>query len=493
MLLLAGAIVVVAGLAAAAVTLARPGVHRAGAPAKREPAGRERFDLVGEGHPTGGIRAHIGTTVFPSRLIVLSVPGRAPLLPTRFHVVEDGTAVLGLTVSAAGHVSSLTKAFEPDAPPVSGPRSQYLIRYDSRLPRTENEVELAVAVDGIGAVDLDYAAVSSTASAAGGAAHTSFWTSARGLIAISAIAALLIALALMALLAPRRRSALQRRVGEFTAQTPGTAEPLATPTAPSRLPGLERLLGRLSWWPGFSEQIQIAGFHRPAAELVAIDVMLTVAVSLLIGAAVGAFAITLVLIPLGPFALRALVHQRLRKQRQLFGDQLAPHLEELASAMRAGHGLVAGLVAMVASAAEPSRAEWGRVLADEQLGMPLDIAMRSLAKRMDCDDVEQVALVATLHSRTGGNMAEVLDRVADGVRERADLRRELRALTSQARLSRWVVTALPPALIGVIELIDPAYMRPLLTTTLGIVMLGIALVLLIAGSMVMRAVTEIKV
>jgi tight adherence protein B len=183
----------------------------------------------------------------------------------------------------------------------------------------------------------------------------------------------------------------------------------------------------------------------------------------------------------------------LRKQRQLFGDQLAPHLEELASAMRAGHGLVAGLVAMVASAAEPSRAEWGRVLADEQLGMPLDIAMRSLAKRMDCDDVEQVALVATLHSRTGGNMAEVLDRVADGVRERADLRRELRALTSQARLSRWVVTALPPALIGVIELIDPAYMRPLLTTTLGIVMLGIALVLLIAGSMVMRAVTEIKV
>ncbi len=70
-------------------------------------------------------------------------------------------------------------------------------------------------------------------------------------------------------------------------------------------------------------------------------------------------------------------------------------------------------------------------------------ALTPIAERMDSEDVGQVALVAALHTRTGGNMAEVLERVADSVRERGELRRELRSLTAQARLSRYVVTALP--------------------------------------------------
>jgi tight adherence protein B len=84
---------------------------------------------------------------------------------------------------------------------------------------------------------------------------------------------------------------------------------------------------------------------------------------------------------------------------------------------------------------------------------------------MDCSDIEQVALVAALQSRSGGNMADVLERVADGVRERADLRRELHSLTAQARLSRWIVTGLPVALVLILELLRPAYLRPLFQTT----------------------------
>jgi tight adherence protein B len=125
--------------------------------------------------------------------------------------------------------------------------------------------------------------------------------------------------------------------------------------------------------------------------------------------------------------------------------------------------------------------------------MPLEEAMSALARRMESDDVEQVALVASLHHRTGGNMAEVLDRVSEGVRERGDLRRELRALTSQARLSRWVVTILPFALVLIIEIIDPKYMRPLFQTTGGFVVLAAAAILVTIGSLIMRIFTEIKV
>jgi tight adherence protein B len=202
---------------------------------------------------------------------------------------------------------------------------------------------------------------------------------------------------------------------------------------------------------------------------------------------------SLIALPVGPLILRAVVGQRLRRQRELFGEQLAGHIDELASAMRAGHGLAAALAVVAQSATEPSHREWTRVVTDERLGKPLEEAMHSMAERMNSHEIEQVALVASLHSRTGGNMAEVLERVAEGVRERAELRRELKALTAQARLSRWVVTLLPPALIAIFTLLDRAYMRPLFTTSGGIVMLGICAALLVIGSLIMRRLTEIKV
>ena len=101
--------------------------------------------------------------------------------------------------------------------------------------------------------------------------------------------------------------------------------------------------------------------------------------------------------------------------------------------------------------------------------------------------------MAALHHRTGGNMAEVLERVADSVRERAELRRELQALTAQARLSRYVVTALPPVVIALVALINPGYARPLFHTPAGVVLVFVASGLVISGSFVMRAITNIKV
>lgn len=88
-------------------------------------------------------------------------------------------------------------------------------------------------------------------------------------------------------------------------------------------------------------------------------------------------------------------------------------------------------------------------------------------------------------------MAEVLERVADSVRERGELRRELRALTAQARLSRYVVTALPFVVGGIITVINPGYEKPLFETTAGIAVLVFALLLVTAGSLWMRAITEI--
>jgi tight adherence protein B len=371
--------------------------------------------------------------------------------------------------------------------------SAYVIRYRSLAPPGQR-VAVSISVDGVpGAATLDYnSPPPPPAPSAKHAKAQSFWVSTAALVILSCAAAVMLAMALVIFQLPRlRRGGLRRRVGEFTASE--SQLPDAAPTSSRPLVSLERALERTRWWPQFKANVEIAGIDRPAVELVAVCALGTVAVAVLLGLALGSAFISVLVLLLGPLVPRSIVKRRLRKQRELFAEQLPAHLQELASTMRAGHSFVAGITSMALAAPEPSHSEWARVVADEQLGMPLDEAMRSVGLRMDSEDIGQVALVAALHHRTGGNMAEVLERVADSVGERAELRRELQALTAQARLSRYVVTALPVVVAGAIALLNPGYISPLFHTTTGVVLLFVACGLVIAGSLVMRGITNIKV
>jgi len=112
---------------------------------------------------------------------------------------------------------------------------------------------------------------------------------------------------------------------------------------------------------------------------------------------------------------------------------------------------------------------------------------------MENRDLEQVAVVAALQHETGGNTAEVLDRVTDTIRERSELRRLVQTLTAQGRMSRWIVSALPVILLVLITLINPRYMQPLFTTTIGHALLFVAIVMVVAGSLVIKRIVNIRV
>jgi len=169
------------------------------------------------------------------------------------------------------------------------------------------------------------------------------------------------------------------------------------------------------------------------------------------------------------------------------------NLQVLASALRAGHSLVGALSVVVEDCPEPSRSEFRRIISDEQLGIPLDAAFMTVAQRMDNRDLEQVALVAALQRETGGNTAEVLDRVAETVRSRFELRRLVKTLTTQGRMSRWVVSLLPVGLLVLITAINPSYMEPLYTHPLGRILLAFAAAMVVAGSLVIKRIIDIKV
>jgi tight adherence protein B len=165
----------------------------------------------------------------------------------------------------------------------------------------------------------------------------------------------------------------------------------------------------------------------------------------------------------------------------------------LSSAIRAGHSFVSALTVVAEDAPEPGRTEFRRVVAQEQLGVPIEDALREVVERMQSPELEQVALVAALQRDAGGNTAEVLDRVTETIRERMELRRLVRSLTAQGRMSRWIVSALPVALGFLILLINPAYMKAMFNSGLGQVLLVIAGVMVVSGSLVIRKIINIKV
>jgi tight adherence protein B len=181
------------------------------------------------------------------------------------------------------------------------------------------------------------------------------------------------------------------------------------------------------------------------------------------------------------------------RQRRLFSDQLPDNLQVVASAMRAGQTFVGALKAVIEDAPEPSRRELRRAVLDEQVGIPLADALGGVTERMQSEDFQHVTIVAALQRETGGNTAEVIELVAETVRERIEIRRMVRGLTAQGRLSGGILSMLPIAMLIFISLTNASYVHPLFHTTTGEIALGVGLGLVALGGLVMRKIIEIEV
>jgi tight adherence protein B len=265
-----------------------------------------------------------------------------------------------------------------------------------------------------------------------------------------------------------------------------------TPMSARLLHGAERSLDGRAWWDQFREYLDIGRIEIAPVRLLAWIGAGTLAGLLLLPLLGGSpvFALPAVAVPLGAWLL---IRRRVNRQRRHFVDQLPDNMQVIASAMRAGHSFAGALAVVVDDAPEPTRRELQRVIADERLGIPLDVAMATAVRRMDSKDLEQVALVAVLQRETGGNTAEVLDRVTQTVRARLALRRMVASLTAQGRMSRWVLTAIPVFLLVMLSLINPVYMSPLYTTPVGRALLIVCALMVTAGSLVIKKIVDIKV
>jgi len=176
-----------------------------------------------------------------------------------------------------------------------------------------------------------------------------------------------------------------------------------------------------------------------------------------------------------------------------FQEQLPDVLNLLAGSLRAGWGLLQAAGIVVKEMPAPVGPEFERVVTEARLGIPLEEALSKVADRMDSEDFRWAVTAISIQREVGGNLAEVLDLVADTVRERASLRRQISSLTAEGRLSAYILVALPFVEAGALWAINPTYFNQLLSTTPGLMAGGMAIVLLLIGIVWLRNIINIEV
>lgn len=181
-----------------------------------------------------------------------------------------------------------------------------------------------------------------------------------------------------------------------------------------------------------------------------------------------------------------------RRQRQ-FDSLLPDTLQLLASTLRAGYSLMQGVEAVSQEVSEPVGRELRRVVTEARLGRPLEESLDGVAERMASADFGWAVMAIRIQREVGGNLAELLVTVAETMTERERLRRDVNALTAEGKISAIVLTILPIGLGLFIWSVNPGYMDPLFEETIGKVLLGGSVVLMLFGFWWMKKTIEIEI
>jgi tight adherence protein B len=248
---------------------------------------------------------------------------------------------------------------------------------------------------------------------------------------------------------------------------------------------------------GFSErldaELEAAGVSVRSGEFVVASAVGALVFGVLGAALLGNWLLAIVIAAIGGFFPTLLLRNALKRRADKLREQLPDVLTIMASSLRAGHSFLQSLDTVAKEITQPAAAEFQRVVAEIRLGRPAEDALEALAERVGSPDFKWAVLAVNIQREVGGNLAEILDTVADTLRERAMLRRQIKVLTAEGRLSAWVLGALPFAIALYMYAVNPTYIGRLWSDTYGIIMIVVALVLMAAGILWMRKIVDIDV
>ncbi len=304
------------------------------------------------------------------------------------------------------------------------------------------------------------------------------------LLGAACIAIVLFGIGLVAF-SPRRHRRLAR-LGSIRRRVPDATA--LSGLASWAIASTDAALERQGWRTVLNERLEQAGVALRPGEYVVLSLSVVALASVVGFATSGPLfgALLAVLAAVVAHLVPGVLESRRRSQ---FSDQLGDTLQQLAGTLRAGYGLLQSLDALGQEAPEPTAGEFRRLVVETRLGRDVSTSLHAMARRIGTEDFEWVVQAIDIHREVGGNLAEVLDTVAETIRERNQVMRQVKTLTAEGRLSAYILLALPIVLAGALRLINPGYFE-LLTFGPGLILSGAAVVMLVLGALWFRKLVQ---
>jgi tight adherence protein B len=309
--------------------------------------------------------------------------------------------------------------------------------------------------------------------------------------------ALIAGATLMTVASLRYRAERQRAVDEILGMSPLTADEEHDEASVNALAGravhlAHQMVERVDRDRSLGQALERAKIPLRPGEFVIV----------MIGAVLAVAAVILVVTSTVPFAVAGgaltaaagvqLVRRRVTSRRRAFEAQLPDALSLIASSLTAGHTFLRAIQMMCEESSPPLSEEFSRVVAETRLGDPVVAALERMASRLQVRDMEMVVQAIRIQQTVGGRLADLLHTLADFIRARDEVRREVKVLTAEGRMSAYVLAGLVPLLFIVMELLNPEYTQPLYSGW-GLVLLAACGVSVLAGMVVILRMVKIDI
>lgn len=428
----------------------------------------------------------------------------APMYAVGLETPETDTSVLStLATQSGGRLITVAESAELErlyADIARELKTQWKVTYESASPSTKDlDIHVVATVDGkTGSTRFvaDNPYFEQATGEGTGVAPASPVASAAlaTLIVLFSFAAVFLAVWALLSLIPSGSSRMDEL--RFYDQLRGAED--TTTTRAAGVTGIIReavaaVAGRRGLTPLVYQKLERAGLPLRPVEYMYLHLISVVGLGVLVQVLARNIWLSLVVVFAAVVVPIVLLEHAISRRRHAFEGQLPEILSMMASSLRAGWGVQQSIDLVVQEIGDPAAGEFRRVQAESRLGLSVEEALEKMADRLDSDDFRWTVTAIAIQREVGGNLAEVLDLVASTMRERAELRRHIRALTSEGRLSAVILFVLPFFMMLLLLFVNPGYMVLMFTTGAGIGLLLIGAVLLIIGGIWLRKASEVEI
>lgn len=241
-------------------------------------------------------------------------------------------------------------------------------------------------------------------------------------------------------------------------------------------------------------RLEAAGMPLKSAEWLLIHVGITLATGLFVMFVFGMRLLPAVVgLTIGFLVPWTYLSMKENRRQAAFLDALPDTLQLIAGSLSAGYSMPQAVDTVVREGRPPISTEFNRALVEARLGVPLEDALDGIAVRMKSQDFSWVVMAIRIQREVGGNLAEVLTTVAATLRERERLRRQVRVLSAEGRLSAWILGLLPVVFAIYLVLVRPEYLNPMIHSVIGWFLIAVGVILLLVGILWMRKAVKVEV